>query len=226
MKLFHMHIPKNGGGTVNNWIAANHGDGFYHFGAHPDARELVLQQGCEVAGGHVAATVLDRLPGDPLCITTLRHPVDRVCSMYHWTRTRGPFADVNGMHNPYAGMSFAEFVDGLPYPRLGVCDQQTRMLSTDRLWPGGAKPDPVIARETLRQFMWTAIPDYMDEFFDNIACDMGWEHKGENVHVTGPELGAIYDIPDGLRQQIVDKNPLDMELWELTDEGARAWISS
>ena len=224
-----MHIPRTGGGTVNRWLRAHYGEAYHHFGVHENAVALHVPDGVVAMGGHVAAEVLDSLPRPmipPLCITLLRHPVDRVVSMYEWTRQYAPFSDVNGTDNPYKNMSLHEFVEGLPYPRLGVCDQQVRMLSTPYFFPDPACV-PSLERATARlnrHFIWGFTTE-LAGFLYELGADLGgWAQEGANQNTIGSvahhkPVGSTYTLPLGMYDHIAEKNPLDMALWCWAREG-------
>lgn len=90
--------------------------------------------------GHFRYGVHRHFPGNPVYITMLRDPLQRILSMYYFIRSRPQ----NKLHHKVKNMSFTQFVTSQDREiQVPLRNHQTRMLS------GGRHPSLQLAKQNI-----------------------------------------------------------------------------
>lgn len=151
-------------------------------------------------------------------ITMLRHPVDRLVSLYYYVRRRGPEHDLAR----YAAGSLADFA-GSDYFELR--NDMTRQLSglsgePDRHTLATAK------HNLLHELAAFGTDARFDESLLLFQRALGWRtihYRRENVTERRPPVAAV---DAAVRRLLERNNELDLELWELAERELAARIEA
>lgn len=204
-----LHIPKTGGTSLAAALKRN-----FRPEQVVGTSDLAAVGGTDGPGlvhGHFLfdAEQIDRLGGTP--VTVLRHPVDRVISLYYyWRRDPG-----YSRHEELLNMSLRDFA-ALPHPEGGTCqanDDQVRRLSGVNFgFMEGTEAEFRLALRNLKRFR-VGLFDDLETFWRGLARDFGLEDSPlpyENVTVDRPTADEL-DVKT--RTTIKAHNRLDMALY-------------
>lgn len=211
-KLIFIHLPKTGGLTLRSIIERNYPPrSVYTIDGAPDSVERFKSLPPErrreigVLQGHMPFGLHSHLGGEARYVTMLRHPVERIVSLYYYLR-RTPD---NPLSDAARRLSLAEFVEtGTPQAR----NHQTRLLA-------GRKDDFADAtlgdaKENLARFAAVGLVECFDESLLLFRKILGWRRihyvKG-NVNKGRPPRR---EIPASTVCLIEKRNALDLELYE------------
>jgi hypothetical protein len=210
-----LHLPKAGGTTLGELVynecraggpnaeEALLSDGvlFLPYGFFQEAevpqyaRELLRRDDLRAVIGHFSYGVHRHIGRPWTYITLLRHPVERVLSLYHFLRLEGT-------------TSLAEFVASF---REAGDDQTRRIAGTE---DGTAMLD--LAKEHLRRDF--AVAGVVERFDDTLALlrkRLGWNRGTlsypRNVNAARP---AAESLPAHVVDAILARNELDLALWQ------------
>jgi hypothetical protein len=213
-----VHIPKTGGGSVKLMFARA-----YSTASVIDAGNVLLAPeravarvaGARIARGRVAVGhvpyVLFRahLPEDTRYVTLLRDPVERVLSHYHGHIRRTPRTEE-------AGVVTTGSLDEAVERRLPeISNLATRLLC------GSAAPMEELpanaleqAKANLGEFDFVGITERFDESIVLMQRALGLPPVAyEHQHVS-QDRPSVDEIPEELREPIVEMNALDLELYD------------
>jgi hypothetical protein len=221
MTLLISHIPKTAGTSLRTLVARFHADAVFAY-----RRELALgkpdiefvkafraQAKPAVVIGHFSYSVHRLLGVPPRYATVLRDPVERVVSLYrhHRARADSPFAA-----HFRAGMTLRTFVSAAITEETN--NHMCRCIA-------GVAPDagPVINDRWLldlalhnlrRDYVMIGFVEKFAELLGGLAQQLAWgpfEMPWENLG-CGPPI----ELDEPTRAAIVDKNSLDIALYEYT----------
>jgi hypothetical protein len=248
--LLFLHIPKAAGTTLNQMIAYQVGraektvgeEGLFHSGVYyypgrglgggflkdpqlsvPDnvVRALGRRDLCAVVG-HFWFGIHRHVPSPMDYVTLLRHPVDRIVSLYYHLRRYYPgYSEENQkffrerMVRPVdlAGMTLEEFIDSPPFRE--VDNDQTRRIAGEEPELGGCTEALLEkAKENLRRhFSVAGVTERFDETLVLLKRTHGWA-KGLLYYPknTNPDRPPTETLPEALREAIRRRNWLDDQL--------------
>jgi hypothetical protein len=223
-----LHLPKAGGTTLGEFVYNECRSGrdvrtegllsdgvlFLPYGFFKEADLAVPQYARDLLGAEDLRAVvghfwygLHQYVGRPWTyITLLRHPVERVLSLYHFLKLEGT-------------MSVAEFAASPPF-REAENDQTRRIAGIDPEI-GGCGPAMLdVAKEHLRRDF--AVAGVVERFDDTLAllrkC-LGWNRGTlsypRNVNDSRP---AAESLPTEVVDAILARNQLDLALWQFVSE--------
>jgi hypothetical protein len=225
-----LHIPKAGGTTLGEFVynecragGEPHADDLLSDGVlflpygflkeeslavPPYARELLGRDGLRAVIGHFWYGLHEYVPaGRPWTyITLLRHPVERVLSLYHFLKLEGT-------------MSVADFAAAPPF-READNDQTRRLAGVDPEL-GACTPAMLdLAREHLqRDFAVAGVVERMEETLTLLRKRLGWnrgtQSSPRNVNESRPAMALL---PRETVDAILARNQLDLALWHFVSE--------
>jgi hypothetical protein len=224
-----LHLPKAGGTTLGEFVynecragsdAQSDGllsDGvlFLPYGflkeqslAVPQyARDLLGRDDLRAVVGHFWYGLHEHVRGPWTYITLLRHPVERVLSLYHFLKLEET-------------MSVADFAASPPFREAD--NDQTRRIAGIDPEIGGCTPAMLdIAKEHLRRDF--AVAGVVERFDDTLALlrkRLGWNRGTvsypRNVNDSRP---AAESLPPAVVDAILAHNQLDLALWQFVSQG-------
>jgi hypothetical protein len=268
--LLFLHIPKAAGTTLNQIIAYQVGraektvgeEGLFHSGVYyypglgpgggflkdaqlsvPDkvVRALGRRDLCAVVG-HFWFGIHRHVPSPADYVTLLRHPVDRVASLYYHIRRFYPrHSEANQefyrqrMVRPadLAGMTLEEFIDAPPFREVDN-DQTRRIAGVEPEVGGCTKALLEKAKENIRRhFSVAGVTERFDETLVLLKRKQGWAkdlfYYPRNTNPDRPPTG---NLPEALREAILRRNWLDDQLYrfvsarldeQIAAEGPNFW---
>jgi hypothetical protein len=209
-----LHIPKTGGQTLYAILARKY-DPSRTVTILDRADPLTPFRNASRKGtpvlirGHFPFGIDQRLGVEPAYITILRHPVDRVVSIYRYIeRYEGHplHAQVRS-----AGMTLADFIKS-DIDQEEVDNGQTRLLAGDL---GEVDAQALErAKTNLRTFAAIALTERFDEGLTLFRRRLGWSsppfYVSKNV---SPRDGGPVTVPEETRNLLKERNRVDMELY-------------
>jgi hypothetical protein len=219
-RLVFLHIPKTGGMTLRSLIRHNYPLDTVLEVERDQAATITPEQVANARAivGHLDYGWHRQVGISADTITLLRHPLDRLVSLYFYIRRRGPSHPLTDL----AAGSLASFAASEYFE---LHNDMTRQLSG---LPG--KPDRhalTLAKENLV----SGIAEFgTDERFDESLLlfqrRFGWQslyYRRENVTSDRPSLKSI---DPAVRRMIERNNALDLELWEVANRELDARIET
>lgn len=202
--IFLFHIPKTGGSELFRQMSQ--GRKAHNFG--PDDPPIgvglastlaqLYDKDYDVTRMHCDANVLPWLPPDTKVVTMLRHPIERIYSLFR-------HASQSNSHEltPYAQDGLTSFLQAeLPYRN---CDNAlTRRLAGMFYYDIPATPDHLAtALDILDTFWHVGFRDTFSDTIQFINREMGWQME---------DRGAP-DWDNSHHQGLMERNTLDIELY-------------
>lgn len=190
-----------GGSRVLNISTANHANNTRDvraFLADPDPHIAVVT-------GHFWIGALVPAPGPHRRITMLRHPVDRLLSLYYYFLKRqemGRWQEFAGMENP----TLQEAI------RAAVPDRQVKALSRGMPPRESTREDLETAKRHLAEsFAAFGLQERFNESLVLFAQSLGWERLP--LYRRYKRSRRPREVPPGIPELVAELNPLDMELY-------------
>ncbi len=233
-----LHIPKCGGTTLTNCIYhCTHdrnyphsddrflSDGVYYYpaGLHvendgrvpPQARRALRNPGLRAVVGHFTFGIHRHLGKPGAYVTMLRHPVDRVASLYYHIR-RYEDCELHKAIND-RNISLQDFVRNLSCREAD--NDQTRRISGQN--PGFGLCSPSIleqAKENLANSILVAgVTDLFDESLVMLRRAFDWEPLPFYLPgLVNPDRPAADSLSGDTIETILEFNALDLELYDFT----------
>ena len=232
--LLHLHIPKTAGVALNNVIYKVYGpsdwiesddtrlvNGIYYVragiehGYRPDEEVRTALAGRDVRAvvGHFSYGIHQLLRGPYDYVTMLRHPIDRVVSLYShiksWNNTDLHSIVVEGH------MGLEDFVAELGY--FEVDNGQTRRISgLDAPFGGCERSMLEVAVTNLEQIVVAGSTERYVESVLLMKHALGWPSVPELQRENVTPLRLRTDsLSNRARALILERNQLDLELYEL-----------
>ena len=223
-RLVFLHVPKTGGTTMMRVLEAAY-PGRTHYiqnGAWTEQRERLAALGVRlhralVFMGHTPYGIHEVIPYPCRSIVVLRHPGDRIVSLYHHI-LREP---KHHLHERVAGrgMSLEDF--GTSAITAAVDNYQTRMLAGGEpgfSHPPGRCPEALLEIATAnlcRPENLVGTQDRLAKFIRALRRELGWSSapRYESLRVT-PDRSPFKKLDPGVRAALEQANALDMRLYE------------
>lgn len=225
--LIFLHLPKTGGRTLEMVIRRHFGsDRVFGVYAPQPAQALERYDGLSeqekreyrAIVGHAPMDMHRKVPGPCVCVTLLRHPVDRVVSTYYFARRTESHPGYAPIHEQ--DMSLGETVESGVIPMLD--NGQTRVLGE---WWGeyGTCPPEAADRamENIDSHVAMAgLTERYDESLLLMARTFGWPwwsmlYVRRNV---APNRPPAAEIPRDVLSRIEELNQVDLDLYRRITE--------
>jgi len=239
--IVHYHIFKNVGISIDACLSNSFGPGWHNYDVHEDWANITSDQlyehlteypGLRALSSHQARwpePTRHALQAHP--IVFLRHPIDRIGSMYSFAIYRGePFAE---------GKTFAQYVDQLLEPATGFVARsaQTLFLSDDEhlTKPPGRATEVSTAHFTQAVSRLESLSAFgmVERFSESVALlarlltpafpDLVLVPRHQNLSLGRQEnladrLSGIRDtLGESRYRRLLNANEADMELWRQGD---------
>jgi hypothetical protein len=229
--LLHMHIPKTGGSTLNHYIydqmhdaeSRKQGGGYLHAGVYyyprgffkasrpgatSEIARVLSRDDLRAVVGHFTFGVHNYVRKPWTYVTMLRHPVDRVVSLYYHLKCEGKLA-----------ISLDEFVEEPPFSE--VDNDQTRRISGMEPPIGECTADMLDqAIQNLRNhFRVVGVTDRFDEVLAALKLEFNWcRDFVYYLTNTNPARPKTASIPHALQDKVLARNEFDLRLYEFANE--------
>jgi hypothetical protein len=216
-----LHIPKAGGQTLGEIVysqardEAAPDDGVLKAGVAYLTYGFLKERPLEVPGhvlpllrredlraviGHFWFGLHEHVARPAVYVTALRDPIERVLSLYYYTR----------LHD---SISLDAFIADPPFRE--VDNDQTRRIAGVDPEIGGCTPAMLHrAKENLRRFAVAGTIERLDEMLLLLQRRLGWQRPvvayPRNVN---PDRPATSSLPRATIEAIRERNELDFELW-------------
>jgi hypothetical protein len=229
--LLHVHIPKTGGSTLNHYIYDQmHADdastletaylhagvyyyprGFFkasHRAVTPEIARVLSREDLRAVVGHFTFGIHAYVRKPWTYVTMLRHPVERVVSLYYHLKCEGKLS-----------VSLEGFVEKPPFTEVDN-DQTRRISGMDP--PIGEVNEKMLdqAIQNLREhFRVVGVTDRFDEVLAVLTAELNWSR--DLVYYltnTNPARPKTTSIPTPLRDKVLARNEFDLRLYGFAQE--------
>ncbi|MDE5053276.1 sulfotransferase family 2 domain-containing protein [Niallia taxi] len=201
-----LHIPKTGGTTLNSIFTRQYTVKEFHNHDLFDRKIIPLsdlneehKKRINAVSGHHFYGIHEHFNKSHRYFTMLRHPVDRVLSLYYYL-----------MENDYPGyewmkeMTLEEFVEATPEAQ----NNQTTLLCGYPI-----NPDVNIAKERIKSFDMVGITELFNESLFLLKKTFNWKNIDyRRVNITKSRL-TKEELPEETIRLIEKYNEMDMEVY-------------
>lgn len=215
-KIFHLHLPKTGGMTLQAFLVDQLGTARVSpsLGGVKLTDALLQWQDIQAISGHFAARQGDSLPGDRLCMTVLREPIERFISEFSYNKHDVDDLLLDAKRFTHNLDEYCESLAEVPvetssvqlgmlYP-LGT-DVQTRLTTDEKL---------SAACRAVDQFELVGATEELDDFAAMLTVAMGWPNKPlSRVNATSKRI-AVESLSMAQRAAIQRLIEPEMELYQ------------
>lgn len=204
--LWLLHLPKTGGTTVHaaarrqytriGVMRLNGDNAPERLDQVPAWRWRLVR----AVTGHYPYRMLDRATSGDLTVTLVRHPFDRVVSLYYDIVRRADHPS----HDDVSAMTLEEFLLS-DHPQIR--NHQTSYLAPDL--------DLDTALERLSTFDVVGTVDRVEAVIQTVAERLNWRRstaKARNLRSGGQRGVAVHD---DVRREVIARNSFDLQLWEM-----------
>ena len=214
--LFYMHIPKTGGTTIYKYLKELFGQ--ENVLIYPDSKYPTFFEGLypdqfsqfRFFRQHAKYTFYKYLPRKPVYITFLRHPVTRVISFYrHVCRVKTHSLHADVVRN---NVGITDFVEHFPLEEIE--NLQVKFFAGYSTAKETDKDLLEIALMRLHEFAFFGILESFTESIRLLSYTFDWEIGELGKENAAPTPTCIDNIADSAVQAILEKNTLDMKLYE------------
>lgn len=224
--LIFLHMPKAGGITLEGIIKRQYPGGrFFRFtGSDENAAAFCALPESEraefdVLSGHVYFGIHEHVPRPCTYITMLRHPVERIVSLYHYVR-RSPD------HYLY-NFGFADRRDVEDFVRRPITPEidnwQTRLLNPrpERFLPVGGVDGAMLERamaNLAEHFAVVGVTERFDDTLELLRSRFGWTDLSYERRNAMPGRSSADELPASTVEAIFEANRFDAELHRFAAE--------
>jgi hypothetical protein len=234
-KIIFVHIPKTAGTSLTEYLC-----GFYEQEKVYDGVTMLDYQNAEsehlvrfdLLKGHIFYHYIEQnsILSDYHLITVLRHPVERVISLYRfWRSHTQEFAQDETIHPAIRGrvllaksQCLYDFVHSDEIMvRNSICNSQARQLSSRVIFEDfHQQPIDVIYKdvsENLNQFSVVGLTDFLPFFYQALHQRFGFSVPDQpirtNVSNTSEVLWRTLNQQHQIAAKIIELNQVDMKLY-------------
>jgi hypothetical protein len=223
-----MHVPKTGGTTlsriVDSYFQKEQICPAYYM---PELFKIPINElhKYRLFRGHLSYSICQLLK-NPVCITVLRDPVQRIFSYYRFICSR----EHHPKHHILSQMSLMEVLNDRA-ESVPISNHQTRFLGRDldlsvlkARFNGDTKTKPQkkseidleLAKKRLKNFGCIGLTERFDDSLFLMAYTFNWPVSLDYQWLNKTQEGAEthVDITDEVIEKIVDMNELDLQLYE------------
>ena len=184
--------------------------------------------------GHNTYEDIQALGIDPVYITMLRDPIERVASLYYfWRSHRWEYIRANDLRGPALAkeLSLSEFLECDEIEaRLSVSNGQAGQLLNGLRGPIEQSDDEfsLIAKKRLQTFPFVGITEEFSSSAELLCHTFGWTPPRELRQVNVSSANETHDpryehierepLTDELRSRIAEHNRVDIELYDYACE--------
>lgn len=212
--LIHLHIPKTGGVSLTKTLQKQFELGKCINNPHISLPELThtALAPYKLISGHFTYNIQDVISGNPIFVTMLRHPIDRIISFYHFVRSK-PNNNFYFIANQTSFEEFIEF-DNIAI-EWHVQNQMTAMLcGYDFRSQRPTEDDLLLAKERLKQMPFLGLTEFFEESMRLLHYTFQWGHDFQVLHKNATVMRpSRQQISDVTTRRILDDNQLDLELY-------------
>lgn len=233
-QLVFLHIPKTAGLTFTSLLQARYGDEIdprrFWYEPRWSAFSIASANAASlhdyrVFAGHYYYDVCRLLPGRPICLTFLRHPVRRVLSLYNYYRAHETHPHAAAV----AALSFEEFITCAPDSPFFEMTHNHMTTLLGRRFAITVPEDirtavPIdedrlaIAQQRLREMAFVGITERFADSLALLCYTLDWTpiaaYENRNVTANANKL-RVKDVPEATIYQVMAHNVEDMQLYDL-----------
>ncbi|MCH7791319.1 MAG: sulfotransferase family 2 domain-containing protein [Planctomycetes bacterium] len=218
--LIFLHMPKAGGTTLEGIVKRQYPGGrFFRFTgmaenvaafcALPESERAAF----DVLSGHEYFGIHEHVRSPCTYITMLRHPVDRIVSLYHYVR-RTPD------HYLY-NFGFADRRDVEDFVRRPITPEidnwQTRLLNPrpERFLPVGGVDEAMLERamaNLAEHFAVVGVTERFDDTLELLRMRFGWTDLSYERRNATPGRSSVDELPASAVGAILEANRFDAQL--------------
>lgn len=217
--LIYLHIPKTGGTTMMDVLQANYGRGFYRTANYPQPERIweaddETKRSITCLAGHMSFGAHTRLPQTAVYAAMVRHPLERIFSLYTYIRSRPQHAS----HKLAVFRTLGDFVQEQVV--AGTENGMVRILAGRGDFgvreAAGCVTEADYEQALMnldRWFVFVGLTERYEESVQRMAACWGWAH-------TDYEAKLVQQRPhvNELDQQTVDlisrHNRYDLQLYD------------
>lgn len=218
--LIFMHIPKTAGSTLRTIIdkqyqedqILNHPNGIPTFEGlfNELSKEEIRNVKC--IKGHYPFGIHQYFSKPFTYITMLRHPIERVLSLYYYIKSESEHPNYHLLKN----LSLEEFIDlDADFINSKTERYQLQNNNTQTLYASGGSPlDLKKAKENLRKFFTVVgITEMFDESLSLMQKKLNWNDISYAKALVNKQRPAKEDLSPDILAKIKSKNELDFKLY-------------
>jgi hypothetical protein len=219
--LIHLHIPKTGGKSLDYLIEQKFPeDVSYRWKiSYPTPKDVanIKFDPYHMIRGHFTAKIAEYISKNPVFITMLRHPIERVVSFYYFVRSRPAsiFYDIANQ------IPIEEFIN-LKQPNLHwhINNQMVSVLSgQDDYSKIPSNEDLELSKNQLAQMPFFGLTEYFKESAQLLHYTFIWQNSFEVQHKNATGIRPTREeISPQTLQGILEYNQLDLELYTFADQ--------
>lgn len=206
-----LHIPKTGGSTLNSIFTRQYTEKEFHNHDYFDQKVIPLSELNEghkkrinAVSGHHFFGVHEFFDKPYHYFTMLRHPVDRVLSLYYFLKEKN-YPGYEWMKD----MTLEEFIETSPEAN----NNQTTLLCGYQ-----TTPDVILAKERIDSFDMVGITEFFDESLYLLRKNFNWRDiHYKRVNITKSRLSKD-DVPDATIKLIEKYNAMDIAVYNYGKE--------
>jgi hypothetical protein len=239
--ILHYHLFKNAGTSVDGVLHANFGERWRNHDTQDPAASILHDEAARVIednpdldalSSHQIRPPLPTVDRPVIPIVFLRHPLDRIRSIYSFDRRRGPVTPAAVLASRYG---FADYIDAARREGRHLVENGQAMLLTDawdaqtrRRLPIGVEGHGARAEAFLAALPVVGVVERYDASWAALATLIEPHHPAFSVdaraaNVDGERAGSLEERLDLMRaelgedryDELVDINAVDFRLYEL-----------
>jgi hypothetical protein len=235
--LIFLHIPKCAGNSLIDLLQSHIPRGRILKGhlLHADAPGINKPfDYYRLIVGHNTYYDMSRLPVNPLYITMLRNPVDRIVSLYYfWRSHRDAYIEQHNLIGPRMAkqLSLEDFIEcDAPEAALNIRNAQAGQFHNGLRGSPGLSDEELFetARQRLDECAFVGISEEFDPSID-LLCDLfKWQRPDTLRCVNDSHVNEQEDpryepterppLADGVLERLTELNQADIRLYEVARE--------
>ena len=214
-----VHVPKTGGSWVTEALRTAFTPAQLHEVPSAEVGHVPVPQLLEryaAVTGHFTMADLDAVLGHAFLFTFLRHPIDRVLSLYYFYREQNGDGRLDPRVLQVQALDFPSFVAQLPTRVSPWSNWQTYVFSGVAHCEFAAEDLLPLALENLERVDFVGVQDHLAEGVAALASMRGWNvaPPPHRVNVTRQREPVDKLLPAAVAR-LEDLNRCDMELFRI-----------